>query len=326
MSTPRPSHPPLGRTAMRPSWATLPEKVRRAIADRLGAPVASARDQGGGFTPGVAARLLLEDGARAFVKAMPLAHPLAAAYRHEGRVADALPAASPAPRLHWHGTVTGWMVLVLADIDGRHPDLSPGSPDIPRVVRAITAMTRALTPSPVADLEPSSTARGSWLHGWQILVQDAPADPDAELGVWERCHLAELARAEAVWPAHADGPALVHGDIRPDNLLATPTGGVAVVDWAHASRGAAWQDLADLVPHLIMAGHDPAAAEHRLTGLPAWDKTDAEVLTSYAAAYAGYWMRMSRRPAPDGVPHLRPYQRRAAAAALAWVRHRTRGT
>ncbi|MEV2276929.1 hypothetical protein AB0I72_15240 [Nocardiopsis sp. NPDC049922] len=47
------------------------------------------------------------------------------------------------------------------------------------------------------------------------------------------------------------------------------------------------------------------------------------MLTSYAVAYAGYWRRMSRKPSPMGVPHLRRYQRRAAAAALDWVRHRT---
>jgi hypothetical protein len=47
------------------------------------------------------------------------------------------------------------------------------------------------------------------------------------------------------------------------------------------------------------------------------------VISSYAAAYAGYWTRMSRQPAPPGVPHLRNYQRRAAAAAIAWSRYRT---
>ncbi|MEV4177789.1 hypothetical protein [Nonomuraea sp. NPDC049709] len=74
--------------------------------------------------------------------------------------------------------------------------------------------------------------------------------------------------------------------------------------------------------YMIMAGHTPAAAESCLAEVPAWQQVDAEVLTSYAVAYAGYWTRMSRQPAPEGVPHLRPYQRHAATAALAWVRHR----
>lgn len=321
MSTPQPqpSHPPLGRTAVRPAWDALPAPLRATIAERLGSPVASVTDQGGGFTPGVAARLRLTNGSAAFVKAMPTTHPLAAAYHHEGRVAAGLPAAAPVPRLRWTGTDSGWVVLVFDDVEGRHPDLSPGSADIGRVVDAVTAMSRALTPSPVAELEPSSTARGSWLHGWELLAQEAPGD----LGAWEQRHLAELAKAETMWRAHADGPALVHGDIRPDNLLTTPHGGVAVVDWARASRGATWQDIADLVPHMVMAGHTPAAAEHHLAGASAWAEADSEVLTSYAVAYAGYWTRMSRQPAPKGVPHLRAYQSRAAAAALDWVRHRT---
>lgn len=321
MSTPQPhpSHPPLGRTAVRPAWDTLPEGVQQAVADRLGAAVASVDDQGGGFTPGVAARLRLADGRGAFIKAMPSAHPLAAAYHHEGRVAAHLPATAPVPQLRWTSTTSGWVVLVFDDVEGRHPDLAPGSADIGRLVQAVTAMSRILTPSPVAELESSSTVRGSWLHGWELLAQGAPQD----LGQWEGQHLAELAKAESVWRAHADGLALVHGDLRPDNLLTTTNGRVVVVDWAHASRGATWQDVADLVPHLIMAGHTPATAEQHLAGVDAWKEADGEVLTSYAVAYAGYWTRMSRQEPPKGVPHLRPYQRRAAAAALDWVRHRT---
>ncbi|MGH3751693.1 MAG: phosphotransferase family protein [Pseudonocardiaceae bacterium] len=157
------------------------------------------------------------------------------------------------------------------------------------------------------------------MHGWELIAQDPPYD----LGAWERRQLAELAKAETVWRSHADGPTLVHGDIRPDNLLITPHGKVAVVDWAHASCGAAWQDVADLVPHLVMAGHTPASAETQLAGTGVWEAAGEEVLTSYAAACAGYWTRMSREPAPAGVPHLRAYQRRAAGAALAWVRHRS---
>ncbi|MCF6471821.1 hypothetical protein FAF44_26010 [Nonomuraea sp. MG754425] len=78
--------PPPGRTAVRPAWEALPERVRRAVAERLPAPVTAVAGQGGGFTPGVAARLRLADGGAAFVKAIPAAHPLAGVHRHEGRV------------------------------------------------------------------------------------------------------------------------------------------------------------------------------------------------------------------------------------------------
>ncbi|WP_326645942.1 hypothetical protein OG884_14885 [Streptosporangium sp. NBC_01755] len=74
---------------------------------------------------------------------------------------------------------------------------------------------------------------------------------------------------------------------------------------------------------MIMAGHSPASAEKTLIGVPAWDLALPEVITSYAASFAGYWTRMSRQPAPTGVPNLRGYQRRAAAAAIAWTMYRT---
>ncbi|TMR08721.1 aminoglycoside phosphotransferase family protein [Nonomuraea turkmeniaca] len=321
-SSSSPSPPPLGRTAVRPAWQTLPEPVRHAVAEQLPAPIASVADQGGGFTPGIAAQLRLADGTAVFVKAVPATHPLAEVYRHEGHTAARLPLATPAPRLRWTATTGAWVVLVFDNVDGRHPDLTPGSADISRVVNAVAAMSEALTPCPILDVEPSSTARGDWLHGWDLIAGQVPAD----LGAWERRHLNDLIKAETLWRAHANGSTLVHGDIRPDNLLVTVDGTVAVVDWARASRGASWQDVADLVPHLIMAGHTPAAAESCLAETPAWQKTGVEVLTSYAVAYAGYWTGMSRQPAPEGVPHLRSYQRHAATAAIAWVRHRADAT
>lgn len=317
MSASSSSYPPLGRTAVRPAWRTLPDPVRRAIAERLPAPVAAVADQGGGFTPGIAAQLRLADGSAVFVKGVPTAHPLAGTYRHEGRVAARLRSGAPAPRLRWTATVDGWIVLTFDMVAGRHPDLEPGSADVGPVVDTVTAMSDALTPCPIPDLEPSTTARGDWLHGWDRLIHQTPPD----LAGWDHLRMKELGEAERLWRRHASGPALVHGDIRPDNLLVTPAGTVAVVDWARASRGAAWQDVADLVPHLIMAGHTPAAAESRLAAVPAWRSADAEVLTSYAVAYTGYWTWASRLPAPESVPHLRAYQRRAAAAAAAWARH-----
>lgn len=317
-STPHSSVPSLGQTAVRPSWNSLPPLIHRSITDRLGSPIRSVADQRGGFTPGVAARLDLLNGDAVFVKAVPASHTLGDVYRHEARTASLLPAVAPTPRLRWYGQAADWAVLIFDAVAGRHPDLSPGSADIPRVVDAITAMSRALTPCPVPELPASSTARGSWLRGWHTF----PDDPPEDLTVWERDNLTDLARLESVWPAHADGETLVHGDIRPDNMLITPTGEVVFVDWAHASCGAAWQDLADLIPHMVMAGHHPVMAEKHLVGVPAWETATAETITSYAAAYAGYWARMSRQPAPAGVPHLRNYQRRASQAALAWLQNR----
>lgn len=182
-------------------------------------------------------------------------------------------------------------------------------------------MTEILTPTPVHDLPPASATRGQWLRGWAELSQSPPD----ELGQWERRHLPALTDLGSRWVSSADGATLVHGDVRPDNLLITSAKTVMVVDWAQPCNGAAWQDIVDLIPHLIMADHTPRAAEAVLAGVPVWEAVSPEVITGYAAAYAGYWARVARRPVPPGVPNLRAYQRRASQAALAWTRYRVGG-
>ncbi|WP_148086083.1 hypothetical protein [Actinocorallia herbida] len=69
------------------------------------------------------------------------------------------------------------------------------------------------------------------------------------------------------------------------------------------AQRAAWEDLPSPLREAVAA-----------TGVP------RDAVTSYAVAFAGY---CARCPAPPAVPNLRPYQARAAAAALHWVRHRT---
>jgi hypothetical protein len=287
------------------------------IADLLGG-IVSADVQGGGFTPGLAARLLLADGGRVFVKGIAVDHPLVGKYRAEADTARALPEATPAPRLRWDGEIAGWVVLVADDVDGRHADLSPGSPDIGAVLETVSALEGVLTPCPVPDAPRAGEELAEIVHGWRELA-DAPPD---DLDDWTRRHLNDLADLETGWLTTADGDTLLHGDINASNLLIAD-GRVWLIDWAQPVRGAAWIDVADLVPHLILAGHTPAEAEDVVASSPVWSATDPAVVTSYAAAFAGYWARAGRLPAPPGVPHLRAYQRRAAQAACEWTAYRT---
>jgi aminoglycoside phosphotransferase (APT) family kinase protein len=304
-------------TAVRPRWEALPAALRDGLADLVG-EIVSADVQSGGFTPGLAARLQLADGQRVFAKGIPTAHPLADKYRDEADTTRLLPPATPAPRLRWDGQIADWVVLILDDLDARHADLSPGSPDVPRVVATIASLADALTPCPALDAPATEKDLAEFVHGWRELVETPPAD----LPEWESRHLNALAALETEWLAAAAGDTLIHGDINASNLLVGEAG-VYLIDWAQPTRGAAWLDVADLIPHLILAGHTPAAAEATLTHLPAWRSADPEVITSYAVAFAGYWARNSRQPAPPGVPHLRDHQARAARAATTWVTHRT---
>jgi aminoglycoside phosphotransferase (APT) family kinase protein len=209
-------------------------------------------------------------------------------------------------------------VLVLDDLDARHADLTPGSPDVPRVVSTIASLGDVLTPCPAGDTPAAEVDLAEFVHGWHELAEAPPAD----LPEWERRHLEDLADLESGWLAAAAGDTLVHGDVNASNLLVS-NAGVYLIDWAQPARGASWLDVADLIPYLILAGHTPAAAEAALIDVPAWRNTDPGVITSYAAAFAGYWARSSRLPAPPGVPNLRGHQARAARAATSWVAHRT---
>jgi hypothetical protein len=53
----------------RVDWADVPEQVRTEIERACGAPVVDAVTAPGGFSPGLAARIVCGDGRRWFVKA-----------------------------------------------------------------------------------------------------------------------------------------------------------------------------------------------------------------------------------------------------------------
>jgi hypothetical protein len=90
-------------TGQRLDWADAPGWLRDEVEERLGESVVEAVTQPGGFSPGLAVRLGLADGRRAFVKAVgPDPNPDSAAiHRSEARTMAALPRSAPAPRLLW---------------------------------------------------------------------------------------------------------------------------------------------------------------------------------------------------------------------------------
>ncbi|MDL4774267.1 phosphotransferase family protein [Actinomadura xylanilytica] len=265
----------------------------------------------------MAARLQLADGDQVFAKGIPADHALAGKYQAEARTA--LPDIAPAPRLRWDAVIGGWIVLVFDDVAGRHADLPPGSSDVARVVAMVGGLASVLTPCPAPKVPAAAAELSDMVHGWRELA----ASPPADLNGWARRNLDRLARTETAWLTAADGDTLLHGDINRSNLLVTDDE-VYLVDWAQPVRGAPWLDLADLIPHLILAGHTPPAAEQAVAPAITATGVSAQTITSYAIAFAGYWSRTSRDPAPPDVPNLRKYQARAAHAALTWAAHRTR--
>ena len=296
-------------------WEALPASVRDAVETGLGAKVAGATTQPGGMSPGVAARLELADGQRAFVKAVgsepnPYSPGM---HRREAEVAAALPAEAPAPRLLFAHDDGNWVALVFEDVEGHEPAV-PWRPDeLERVLAALTDLAEALTPAPVAA-PTAADYLAELFGGWSQLAQQGGAEG---VDPWATARLDELARLEAGWAEASIGETLLHADVRSDNVLLTEER-VVFVDWPHACLGAAWLDLAGFLPSLAMQG-----------GPRPWEVFEAHPLGRNAprervlpliAAFAGFFVQRSTLPPPPGLATLREFQRAQSVEALAWLR------
>lgn len=139
-------------------------------------------------------------------------------------------------------------------LDGPHPDLSPGSPDLHLLAEVLKRLQTTVAPE------------GNWYSA------------GSRLG-WEQ---------EA-----ASGEMLVHSDLNPANLIMTADG-LRVVDWAYTTRAASWVELALIMQWLIGSGHAPEQAEDWLTQFPAWAAVDPAVLDDFAARSSAKWSDKAR--------------------------------
>jgi aminoglycoside phosphotransferase (APT) family kinase protein len=310
-------------SGQRLAWADAPAWLRAEVAARLGGEVVEAATQPTGFSPGLAVRLRLADGRRAFVKAVgPEPNPDSPGiHRGEARTMAALPRSAPAPRLLWSLDRHGWVALAFEDVDGAPPTLPWRPGELRRVLAMVAELAAALTPAP-PGFPPIAERLGDVFDGWRDLAgARASGDDDlAGLDPWAARHLDRLADLEAGWPAATGGRTLLHADLRADNLLLTPTRVVAV-DWPYACVGAAWVDLLLLLPSVSMQGGpdpEPTFAAH-----PVAAGADPPAVTTTLAAWAGFLIGGSRLPPPPGLPNLRAFQLGQGMVALDWLRHRT---
>ena len=304
-------------TGVRHDWADLQVSVRQAVEGMLGARVVDAQSQSGGFSPGVAARVRLADGRRAFVKVVsadvnPGSPDL---HRAEARISAALPPHAPAPRLLGSYDDGTRVALVFQDIAGRQPSIPwlPGEWD--RVLSAVGELSRVMTPAPITAPAVAESKAGTFT-GWRTLLASGETE---RLEPWAARHLDLLAELESGWVGAATGDTLVHGDLRADNILLTDDR-VLFVDWPHALRAAPWFDLLGMLPCVAaQGGPDP---ETVFTTHPLGKAADPAGVTAVLAALAGYFVSHSLRPAPPGLPTLRAFQRAQGLAALNWLRER----
>jgi aminoglycoside phosphotransferase (APT) family kinase protein len=301
---------------VRVHWDALPDSVRSAIETRLGGRVVEAVTQPGGFSPGLAARLRLNDGRRVFVKAVSqTANPdTPVMHRREARIVAALPATAPVPRLLWMYDEGGWVALAYEDVAGRHPGAPWTEADLVMVVNALKRMSIDLTPSPIATDVTASSAFQHGIRGWRIALERS----ETRLDAWCLKHLARLADLESMAPAAAAGETLLHFDTRADNILIAEDR-VFVVDWPSARVGAAFVDWLIMAPSVAMQGGpapDEFMSRFELSGVPRED------FDAILCSVAGYFVVHALDPAPPGLPTVRAFQSAQGEVALAWLKER----
>ncbi|MFD2686055.1 phosphotransferase [Streptomyces phyllanthi] len=314
------TYPAPPAAGVRSPWEALPGTVHAAVADMLGAPVAHAVTQVGGFSPGVAARVVTDAGRRGFVKAVSAdVNPVSPGmHREEARNAASLPVDVPAPRLLGSYDDGTWVALVFEDVEGRQPRIPWREDELTRVLDAVGELSRTLTPAPV-EVPPLVESLAEDFAGWQRMIDEG--DDGEGLDPWTVSHMARLAEVAAPWAGFAAGDTLAHCDLRADNVLLTDDGQVVFVDWPHARQEAApWFDLLLMLPCVrAQGGPDP---EELFTRHPLGRDADPDGVTATLAAFAGFMIRCSRQLPPPGIPTLRPFQRAQGEAALEWLRKR----
>jgi hypothetical protein len=280
------------------AWSGLPSSVAAALGRALGSRIVSADSQPGGFSEGLAARVRLADGRRAFVKAASSV--VAAFHRREARVAEALSPTGLVPRLlHVYDDGT-WVALVFEEVEGHLPAQPWQRPELERVLASLTSRAEALTPSPVSPGILASPRLGGW----------------RELG--EAADLDRLVALEDQAATVLAGDTLLHGDLYPFNLLLTPDRVVAV-DWPHAWVGAPFCDALTLMSSASLSGVDPQplADCHPLTR-----DLDPRSVDVFLAVHAGFLFRVATNAGPATDPRLTAMMTKLGTASLTWLRRR----
>jgi len=274
------------------------DRLARRVAARLGRTTAAVRRVEGGYS--AATRLVIhwQDGGSVFVKAATDAdtaawlraeHAIYARYR-----APFLPALSA-----WEDdAIAPWLAMEDLSAAFWPPPWSPA-----RIAAVVETMAEVAACA-ASDL-PSMESRREEFAGWSIVAREP--ERFLRLGVaterWLAHALPVLRRAED--RAVLDGDALLHNDVRSDNLCFAG-GRVVLIDWNWACRGNPRLDLAAWLPSLTLEGGP--LPETLLPG----EGDLASFVAGFYAAHAGL-------PPLSGRPTLRTLQLGMLQQSLAWA-------
>ena len=258
-------------------WQDLPAETRAAVEHHTG-PVHDAETAPHGVMSRLASTVDARTG-RVFVKGTREDDVQAWVYRHEAEVTRSAP---HAPRVLWDVRAGGWQLYGYEYVEGRYPDLSPGSADLAAFALTLTAVSHR----PWPETLPKKPLHTRWA---EFLPKDVPSK--------------------------LQGRALAHTDMSPHNMLVGDTGELLLLDWALACPAPAWADAALAIPRLIAAGHTPEQAETFAQEIPAYRAAEPDALTLFARTVYTAWADWERtRPMP--------HRAALTTAAQVWATHR----
>lgn len=274
--------------------------IEERVAAAVGRPVRSLRRvQTRGYALAFHAIAEFDDGTTAFVKAG----------------AEEVTSEFVRDELRFYESVTGPFMPRLLGLDADDPpllvleDLSAARWPPPwddAAIEAVRETLIAVWATPIPDWVPPVTdERERFAGGWAEI--EADPEPFLSTGLcsahWLEGALPVLrAAAES---AQLDGHALLHLDVRSDNLCLSDRGAV-LVDWNWVHRGNPDLDLAAWLPSLrLEGGPEPEAL------LPGAGRL--------AAVLAGFFSARTGLPPPPTAPKVREFQRAQAEICLDWA-------
>ncbi|WP_328829548.1 aminoglycoside phosphotransferase [Streptomyces sp. NBC_00252] len=261
------------------TFEDLPLAVLAAVERQTG-PVVKTEAVSQGLNSELAVRVFTELGS-CFVKGLRADHRWVGTQRREAEVNPFLQGI--APTLFWQIEEAGWVLLGFENLQGHHADYSPDSPDLTKVAELLRRLGEVACP--------------------EIQLRQA----EQRLGVY------------AAKPTDLDyfaGNSLLHTDLNDHNVIVDSS--AYLVDWAWATRGAAWLDAGYWVVWLMAAGqHEPQSAERWASEIPSWRAAPTEGITAFAQATANVWEEIAGDDADE-------WTARMLNAARRWATFRQR--
>lgn len=298
-------------------WSDLPDEIVADVERVLGGSVVGAVSQPEGFSPGSADRVVTTDGRRAFVKTVHRdsnagSHEL---HRREIDVMRLIPAGVSAPALLGSTVTDEWAVIILQDVDGKHPGAALDGADVVAVLDAFATFPR-LEDAESAQLPTAVDEFRAEQDSWrQLEVEGTPLPEWAERNR-ERLRAAGERVLEVVAGEH-----LQHLDGRADNVLMDAAGRAWVIDWPWAAIGARWLDSLFYLLDVRVRG-EQVDVEVLLRQHPVFDGVTDDDIDAVLAAVTGRFFVKAALPATAGMPTLREFQHREGIAGLDWLRSR----